>query len=123
MLVGEPFAGTANTALHFIQHQQPVVLVTDFTQLLEIMDIQGTDSAFALYGLDQYCYDIGVVFGNLMYGIQVIIWNAHKTFHQWFESRLYFAVAGGGQCSQSAAMKRFLHYDNGWIFNALLMAI
>ena len=52
-LVREPVAGAADAALHFVEHQQPVVLVAELPQRLEVVDIGHIDAAFALDQLDQ----------------------------------------------------------------------
>jgi hypothetical protein len=36
--VGEPFAGAAHAALHFVDHQQPVALIAQLPHLLQVVD-------------------------------------------------------------------------------------
>ena len=81
MLMGKPLAGAADTTLHFIQHQQPAMLVANFPQLLQIMNIWYANTTFPLNGFDQYRHYIMIMFSDLMDRVQIIVGNPNKTFN------------------------------------------
>ena len=123
MLEGEPFAGAAHAALHLVQHQQPVMLVADLAQLLQVMDVQRADAAFALDRLDQHRNHVAVVLGNLADRFQIVVGHAHEAADQRLETGLHLAVAGGGKGRQRAPVEGLFHHDDRGGFDALLMAV
>ena len=59
-LVGEPLAGAADAALHLVEHQQPVLLVAQLAQALQVLPARRVDAAFALDGLEEHGHHVGV---------------------------------------------------------------
>src|SRR5947208_2303327 len=54
LLVREQRAQTAHPGLYFVQHQQQAVLITDFTDTLQVWPRGLDDTAFALERLEQH---------------------------------------------------------------------
>ena len=61
----EPLAGAAHAALHFVEHQQPAVLVADAAHFLQVAHGRRPDPAFALDHLEEHGDDVrvGAFFG------------------------------------------------------------
>ncbi|MCY1360894.1 hypothetical protein D9M69_475420 [compost metagenome] len=58
MLETEPLAGASHAGLHFIGHQQPVVLVAQLTQSLQVSGGCRVHPTLALHRLDQHGDDV-----------------------------------------------------------------
>ena len=76
MLRGEQFPGPAQTRLNFIRHQQNIVLLADFRNLLQISSGRDDDPAFALDRLEQDRGGIGC--DRFFDGIRIAVWDSHK---------------------------------------------
>jgi hypothetical protein len=62
--VGKPLAGAAHAALHLVDHHQPVALVAELAQLLQVFGAHGVHAAFALDGFKEHGHHVGVAFGG-----------------------------------------------------------
>ena len=77
VLVGKPLAGPPAAALHFVEHQQQIVLIGQFAQALQKSIRRNADAAFALHRLDQDRARLAI--NELANGVQIAIRRVHET--------------------------------------------
>ena len=66
MLITEELASATVPRLHFIDHEQPALIVAKGSQPLQVRLVRDLNAAFALNGLDKYSNDILVVGSGLL---------------------------------------------------------
>ena len=121
-LVGKPFPGAADAALHFVNHQQPVLRVAQGTYLAQVVGSHRVDAAFALDGLEEHGHQVGIAHGGIFQRGDVVQGHANETFHQGAKAFLDFFVAGGAQGGDAAAMESTLVNNDFGAFNAFVVA-
>ena len=120
-LVGKPFAGATNAALHLVNHQQPVLGVAQGANIAQVVGSHGVDAAFALDGLEKHRHHVGVALRSFFQGLDIVQRHPNKTFHQWTKALLDFGVAGGAQRGDAAAMKSTFVNHNFRSLNAFVV--
>src|SRR5205085_3919590 len=123
VLVHEPFAGAAETALHLVGHEQPVLALAELVQAAQVFEAGDVDAALALDRLDEYGGDVLVVLGDVAHGLEVVERHSHKARDERLEPGLHLAAAGGRQRGERAAVERLLHHHNGRLGDAALMPV
>ena len=123
VLMGEPLAGATDSTLHFIDHEQPVFLITNPPQRAHEFHMHGMNAALALHRLKQHRDDIRIALRNMFDCCDIVESDAHKSGHQRFKSGLHLAISSGGQCCQRTAMERMFHNDNRRLIDALLVTV
>ena len=101
----KPFAGAAHAALHFVDHQQPVLLIAKLSQGAQVVNVHRIDAAFALDGFQENRHHIRVAGGSFLQCLHIIERHADETFHQRAKTGLHFGVACGAQGGDAAAVK------------------
>ncbi len=66
MLITEELSSATVPRLHFIDHEQPVLVIAEGSQPLQVRLVRDLNAAFALNGLDKYSDDILVVGSGLL---------------------------------------------------------
>ncbi len=123
MLEREPGAGAAGAALHFVEHEQPLLRIADFAQTLEITGAAHIDAAFALDQLDQHGDHVAVALGDALHRFEVVERHPHETGDQRLEAGLHLAAAGGGERGDGAAVKRLFQHHDGRRLDFFLVAV
>src|SRR5690554_641700 len=123
MLIGKILSGAAVAGLDFIEHQQPLMLITKRSQTGQIIFVWYPHTALALNRFHQHGNNIGMLLGNGGNGWQIVKGYAHKTLYQRGKALLDFSVAGSAECSESTAMEAVIHYDNGRLVHAFIVTI
>ena len=78
-MLGEVFAGTGIAGLHFVQHEQPVVLVAYFLQSVEVAGVGDGEATLAEDWLDEYGHHVRVIVRDLFNGFDIVIRCAHES--------------------------------------------
>ena len=73
--------------------------------------------------LDHHCNYIGVVSSNGFDGSNVVKRRTHKAAEQRLKARVDLAVTRGSKGRHGAAMKTALDHDDGWRFDAFVVAL
>ena len=121
-LVGKPLAGAAHAALHFVNHHQPVALVTQGAQLAQIVQVHRIDAAFTLDSLKKYRHHIGVVGGGSLQCLDVVDRHTNEALDQRAKASLDLGVTGGTQGGNASAMKGFFIDHNFGALDAFVVA-
>ena len=122
-LVRKPFAGATHTALHFVNHQEPIVVIAQFTYLLQILNPHRVDTTFALNGFKKHRGDIFIASSCFFKRFNVVLRHANEAFNQWAKASLHFRVARRTQGGDTATVKSFFINDDFGAVNAFVMAI
>ena len=123
MLETEPGSGSTHAALHLIAHQQPIVFIAECAQAALEFDVSDIDTALALDDFEHDGNDVLVMLGNRTNGVEIVVWNAHKTRHQRLKTGLRLAVTGCRERRHGAAVKSLFHDNDRRIVDAVLMAV
>ena len=124
MLESKPGSGAAGAALHFVEHEQPVVLVADRAQPRQVIRMADVDAAFTLDQLHQHGDDIAVACGHAAHRFEVVERNSDEAREeQRLETRLRFAAAGRRERRDRASVERFIHDDDRGGLDAFLMPV
>jgi hypothetical protein len=121
-LVGKPFAGATNAALHFVNHEQPVLFVAQCTHIAQVVWTHRVDATFALDGLEEHGHHVGIAHGGFFQRGDVVQGHANETFHQRPKPFLNFFVARGAEGGDAAAMESPLIDHDFWPLNAFVVA-
>ena len=117
----KPFAGAAHAALHFVDHEQPVLFVAKLSQVAQVIDVHRVDAAFTLNGFQENSHHIGVAGSSFLQGVHVIERHANETFHQRAKTGLHFGIAGGAQRGNAAAVKSLVVDDDLGALNTFVV--
>ncbi|EWS53574.1 hypothetical protein X551_03632 [Methylibium sp. T29] len=120
-LVGEPLAGAPDAALHLVEHQQPVMLVAQAAQRLQVGHGGGVDAALALDHLEEDRHHVRPRLGRFLDRRHVVQRHPHEALHQRPEAGLHLGVAGGRQRGDRAAVKGLLVDDDLRAVDALVV--
>ena len=123
ILMSEPFSGTPDTALDLIEHQEPLPLVAQGAQGLQVSLMGNPNPAFTLDRLDQDGDDIVPPSGGSFKGGQIIEGDTHETTHEGLETHLNLLVARRRQRRQRTPMERLLHNHNRRLGNTATMPV
>src|SRR5690606_36060318 len=104
VLVRKIGSGAAIAGLNFIQHQQPVLFITDSPQMIEIICCRHPDSTLTLYRFNQDGNDIVVLGGSGSDCGHVVEGHADKAFNQRLKTYLDLGVTRGAQGRQRPAV-------------------
>ena len=121
--VAEVRTGPGVARLDLVKHQQPVLFITDATQLRQIVVRGNVDAGFTLNGLDQDGDDVGTIVGDVLNRADVIEGCADETFNQGLKSGLHLAIAGCRQRCHCSPMERLVGDDNGWAGDAFILTV
>ena len=109
-LVGEPVAGPSAAGLHFVEHQQQLVLVGQLAQPGQEAVGRNADAAFALDRLDQDRR--GFVVDQPRHGVEIAERGVDEAGHQRPEALVVFRLSGGGDRAHRAAVEAALERDD-----------
>ena len=109
--IGVHGAGTAVAGLHFVHHEQDILLLQEGSQLFHEIRIQGDDAAFTLYHLDENRGD-SAVSAKLFQRIHISGRERSKAGSQRLEEFVEVILSGGGQGGQGPAMEALLQRHN-----------
>ena len=123
VLISEEFTGAGVAALHFVQNHQPVVGIANVAQRRQIAIFGNVNAAFAKNRLDHHRNYIGVVSSNGLDGRNVVKRRTHKAAEQRLKARVDLAVTRGSKGRHGAAMKTAVDHDDGWRFDAFVVAL
>jgi hypothetical protein len=93
VLVDEPFAGAAESALHLVGNEQPLLALADFLQPAQVFQARDVDPALALDRLHHDGRHAAVVLRDRAHGIEVVQGHAHEARYQGLEAGLHLAAA------------------------------
>ena len=91
MLEGEPLASSTDTSLHFVEHQQGVVLSCQLLGNLQKFGSQVKWAAFAENGLEVNCRCL--VRYRIAKSLHVVDWHVHEAGHHWVKRPLILSLA------------------------------
>ncbi|MNZ70126.1 hypothetical protein D3C78_884470 [compost metagenome] len=111
MLKTEPLAGTTHARLHFVDHQQPVVLVGNGTQGLQVFRRGDTDATLPLDRLDKHRNDVRVLGRRCTGRLYVVVGHPDKARHQGKEALVNGRVSGCGQGCHRPAVEAVFHHQ------------
>ena len=104
-LVGKPLTSAAHTALHFVNHHQPVLFVAKLTNGLHIFNPHRLNAAFTLDGFHKHGDHIGVAYCGFFQRLDVVDGHANKALHHGSKAFFDLVVASGCQGGERAAME------------------
>ena len=117
----KPLACSAHAALNFVNHHEPIFVVTKGTNIAQIVKVHRVHAAFALDGFKKHGHHIGIVFSGLFQSRNVIQGHAQEALHQGSKTLLNFGVARGTQGGNAAAVKGFFVDHDDRIVDAFVM--
>ena len=121
VLESEHFPGSAESALHLVEHQQYPVCLPDLRQGLHKLRGGLIDSALPLHRFHEDGHGLGV--DGRSQGVDIIEGFMHEATGQWLEALPELGLDSGGQRPQGAPVERVGEGDDLRGGLAVLMAI
>src|SRR5208283_2289210 len=110
MLVGKVASGAAEAALNLVEHEQGAAPFGQARGEFEKLPIDRTNPAFSLNGLDAHRTNARIEFPLQV--VQVIELDETNTRHEWNKGDSILRLAGSGERTDGASMKRVFHGKN-----------
>ena len=109
----KPLASSTHAALNFVNHHEPIFVVTKGTNITEIVQVHGVHATFTLDGFKKHGHHVGIVFSGLFQSCNVIQGHTQEALDQRPKTLLNFGVARGTQGGNAAAVKgSFVDHDD-----------
>ena len=111
MHIGVHGAGAAVAGLHFVHHEQDVLLLQESSQFFHEGRIQGDDAAFTLYHFNENRSD-SAVGAKLLQRVHISGGERSKAGSQGLEEFMEMILTGGGQGGQRTTVEALLQRHN-----------
>jgi hypothetical protein len=123
VLERKPRSGASGAGLHFVEHEQPLVLIADPAQAGQVIGMTDLDAALALDELDQDRDHVAVTCRDAPHRFEVVERHAHEAREQRFETGLDLAAAGRGEGRHRPAVESLFHDDDRRRLDAFVVPV